>query len=337
MKQLSLLLALAGLALGTALIGWRGFDRVVAATVSVGWRGFAAVAACQLLLSGILGLAWMTLIPRGRPFRAVAWGRMVRDAAANCLPFAVPGGIVAGARSLTTAGMSWPLALGSSVVDVTAEFLGQIAFVAVGFAMLLLRVPDSGLAVPAGVGLAAGVAGAASFVWLQLGAGPLFRALAERIAGDRIAGASAGVDQLQAELSGIYRRGARLTLATALHFLGWIGTGVAGWVGYRLLGADIDLASVLAIEALLQVVLTAAFLVPGAIGVQEAGYAAIGAAFGLAPELSLGLSLLRRARDLAFGIPVLLIWQLTEARGLVRFPTGRAPSRPPGAERNRAG
>lgn len=320
MKQLSVPLALAGLALGTIVIGWFGFDRVVAAMMSVGWGGFGAFAACQLLLFGILGLAWTVLIPRAGLFGTVTWARMVRDAAANCLPFAVPGGVIAGAQSLASAGISWSLALGSSVVDLTAEFLGQIAFVALGLALLLARVPGSGLALPVGIALVAAIVGGGSFVWLQLGAGGIFRALGARIAGDRLAGASARFDLLQAELSGLYRRSARLALGTTIHLLGWIGTGMAGWVGYRLLGANIDLAAVLSIESLVQVVLTGAFLIPGAIGVQEAGYASIGAVFGLPPELSLALSLLRRARDLAFGIPILLIWQLTEARRLIGRP-----------------
>jgi hypothetical protein len=41
--------------------------------------------------------------------------------------------------------------------------------------------------------------------------------------------------------------------------------------------------------------------------------------FGIPPEISLGVSLLRRARDIAIGIPVLLIWQWIEVRRL-RYP-----------------
>lgn len=320
MKQLSVLLALAGLALGTAVIGWFGADRVMVATLSVGWGGFIIVAACQLLLFGILGLAWNTIMPRSGLLRIMTWGRMVRDAAANCLPFTLMGGILAGARSVAASGVSWPLAFASSVVDVTTEFLGQIAFIGLGLILLLVGAPGSGLAPPAGAALAVAVAASASFVFLQLGADRVFRMLGSRIAGNWFAGASASVDMLQTELTGFYRRRTQLALGSAIHFGGWLGTGFAGWVAYRLLGADIDLASALAIEALLQVLLTAAFLVPSAIGVQEAGYAGIGAVFGLPPELSLGVSLLRRARDLALGIPILLIWQATEARRLIRDP-----------------
>ena len=46
------------------------------------------------------------------------------------------------------------------------------------------------------------------------------------------------------------------------------------------------------------------------------GYAALGAIFGVPPELSLGVSLIRRARDLVVGVPILLLWQLVEMRHL---------------------
>ena len=322
MKPISILLALVGLALGTAVIGWFGADRVIAAALSVGWAGFVLLLLGQLLLFAVLGLAWDVIMPRRDLLRITTWGRMVRDAAANCLPFALMGGILMGARSVAASGVPWPLAFGSSVVDVTAEFLSQIAFIALGLILLLVRAPGSGLALPAGAGLAAALVGGASLIFLQLGAGRVFRALESRIAGNWFAAASARMDMLQVDLTGFYQRSAWLALGSVIHFVGWLGTGFAGWVAYRLLGAEIDLASVLAIEALLQILLTAAFLVPGAVGVQEAGYASIGAAFGLPPELSLGVSLLRRARDLTLGIPILLIWQVTEARRVMQQPVG---------------
>ena len=57
-----------------------------------------------------------------------------------------------------------------------------------------------------------------------------------------------------------------------------------------------------------------AFLIPGALGAQEVGYAALAPLVGLPPEIALALSLLKRARELAIGVPVLLVWQWREAR-----------------------
>jgi hypothetical protein len=62
----------------------------------------------------------------------------------------------------------------------------------------------------------------------------------------------------------------------------------------------------------------AAFLVPGAVGVQEGGYILIGNLLGISGDVALALSLLRRMRELALGIPGIVAWQLVEAGRLWR-------------------
>jgi uncharacterized membrane protein YbhN (UPF0104 family) len=161
------------------------------------------------------------------------------------------------------------------------------------------------------------------FVWAQKGAASVFTRLGRRIASRWFADAQERVATLQAELSLIYGHTGRLVLGFCFHLAGWIGTGAAGWIAYRALGVPINFDDALAIEALLAAAAAVAFLVPVNAGVQEAGYAGLGAIFGIPPGLSLGVSLLRRARDLAVGLPILLVWQLIEMRRL----RAAAPSR----------
>lgn len=316
MKKLSFSLAAAGLLLGVALIAWFGAGRVGDAVLAVGWAGFAALILAQSVLFLILGAAWDAIVP-DKPSRR-PWvflcGRMVRDAASNCLPFSQMGGFVLGARAVTLAGISWPVATASTLVDVTAEFLAQVAFAAIGLAILLVRSPGHYLAPPLAIALLVAAIAGAAFIWLQQGAAPIFAKLGRRIAGEWFANAQSRIDLLQHELGVLYARPGHLALGSAIHLIGWIGTGIGGWMAFRLVGADIDLPAALAIEALLHVALAAAFLVPGSVGVQEVAYVALGAIFGVPPELCLGASLIRRARDLALGVPVLLAWQLAELR-----------------------
>jgi hypothetical protein len=201
-------------------------------------------------------------------------------------------------------------------VDVTAEFLAELAFTGIGLGILIARAPASHLAVPVEIGLGLAVMAALALVWLQQGAAPLFARLGRRIAGRWFDDAQERVDILQTELSLTYGHTLRLIVGFAVHLLGWICTGVAGWITYRLLGVPIDFDDALAIEALLAAASAVAFLVPVSAGVQEAGYAGLGAIFGVAPELSLAVSLVRRARDLTLGIPILLVWQFFEVRRL---------------------
>jgi putative membrane protein len=317
-KKLSIALALAGLLLGTMLIGWFGFGRVITGIRSIGWEDFGLIVGWQLVLFAVLGLAWDAIVPpreSRRPFVFI-WGRMVRDASTNCLPFSQVGGFVFGARAVTLHGVSWSLATASTVVDVTAEFLAQLAFTAIGLGILLARAPNSALAVPLEVGLGLAVVAGAALIWLQQGAAPMFARLGRRIAGRWFDDAQDRVEVLQAELGLIYGHAVRLAIGFSVHLLGWLGTGVAGWITYRALGVPIHFDDALAIEALLSAMAAMAFLVPVNAGVQEAGYAGLGAIFGVPPELSLGVSLVRRARDLAVGVPILLIWQAFEMRRL---------------------
>ena len=323
MKRLSIGLAVLGLVLDTALVGWFGLKGVVAATLSIGWGGFVLITAWQAALFVLLGAAWNSLLPRGRRSLPTAVAaRLVRDAAGSCLPFSQLGAFLLGARAMTLGGVPASLAASTTLVDVTAEFLGLIGFSAIGLIVLLARAPGSALAVPLAIGLAVAVAAGAGFIGVQRGAGRLFRALGRRLRGGWFDGAAARLDAVEAELADLYANGARLALAAVLHLLAWIGTGVGTWIALRLLGVPIDLASALALEALLDGVLSLAFLVPGYAGVQEAGYASLGMVFGVPPEVAIGVSLLRRARDLALGVPVLLVWQAVEA-GRLRRPKPR--------------
>jgi putative membrane protein len=237
---------------------------------------------------------------------------MVRDAAGGCLPFSLVGGFVFGARAVNFFGVSWADAAASTVVDLSAEFFAQIALVLIGVVILLERTPGSPVVLPVSLGLGASVALGAVFLWLQrAGASPLLR-LSRRLLGDW-GDATGKLETTQAALNAIYARPWRVGVGTLLHLAAWFGTGVASWIAFRLLGARLDFWTALGIEALLHAMLAVAILVPGYAGVQEAAYAGVGALFGQPPEIALGVSLLRRARDLALGVPILLIWQGLEA------------------------
>src|SRR5689334_6096276 len=109
MRRLPYILAVAGVLIAVALVAYFGLDNVTAAVGRIGWPQFGVILGWQLLLFVILGLAWDVLTP-GRAARqagTLIWGRMVRDASANCLPFSQVGGFVFGARAVTLHGIEW--------------------------------------------------------------------------------------------------------------------------------------------------------------------------------------------------------------------------------------
>jgi putative membrane protein len=337
MKRLTIILALLGLLIALFLVGYFGVDNVASAVSRIGWKDFVVIVLWQLGLFVVLGFAWDVIAPPTalrRPW-VLVWARMVRDAATNCLPFSQVGGMVFGTRVATLHGMPWHTATASTVVDATAEFLAQIAFTGIGLAILLARAPSSSLAVPLEIGLGLAVMGCFGFIWLQKGAETVFARIGRRIAGQWFDNAQERVAVLQAELALIYGHKQRLAIGFLLHLAGWVGTGAAGWIAYRALGNPVDFDDVLAIEALLSAVAVVAFLVPVNAGVQEAGYVGLGAIFGVAPEVSIAVSLIRRARDILIGVPILLLWQYVEVRRLKPAPVARVTSE--GADAGRGG
>jgi putative membrane protein len=311
-------LALAGVLIGVVLVAYFGVGNVAGAISRIGWPEFALIVGWQIVLFVVLGLAWDIIMPARdrRRFWVPVWGRMVRDAAANCLPFSQVGGFIFGARAITLQGVEWHTATASTVVDVTAEFLAQIVFACIGLAILILRVPGSKIAIPIEAGLGLAVLACFAFIWVQRGITSIFARLGARIAGNRFQDAKERVDVLRSELGLIYGHTGRLALGFFIHMIGWICTGVAGWIGFHALGVPIDFDDAMAIEALLSAAAAVAFLVPVNAGVQEAGYAGLGAVFGVPPEISIGVSLVRRGRDIVVGVPILLLWQLIEMRHL---------------------
>jgi putative membrane protein len=239
---------------------------------------------------------------------------MVRDSAGACLPFSQVGGFLMGARAASLKGLSWPTAIISMVVDLTAEFIAELFFAAAGLLVLLRAVSDGSMKLP----IAAAIAAAIALGWIVFKlhgrALPMLVRFGQKILGDWAKGGLTGASAT--DLAEMYSHTGRLSAATAVHLLGWVAKGIGNWLAFRLLGAHLGLIEALAIEGLLHALLIPAFIIPGYAGVQEAGYAGLGALFGLPPEISIGVSLLRRARDIALGIPILIVWQCVEMRRL---------------------
>jgi hypothetical protein len=68
------------------------------------------------------------------------------------------------------------------------------------------------------------------------------------------------------------------------------------------------------IESLGQAIKVVGFAVPAAVGVQEGGYVLVCGLYGLSPEVAIALSLIKRVREIALGLPALAAWQWLEAR-----------------------
>ena len=316
----SLLIAVGlGLVVATVVVGYIGFGQVFAALARIGWRGLAVLIAYSAVPICLLGTAWFCL---EKPWRARLWGvylwaRMVRDASGELLPFSHVGGFVIGARAAALRGFAPTWAFATTVVDVTAELIAQIGFTALGVVLLVTRLDagsaKDGLVAASLAGLGITAAEAAAFVILQKRGIGLVRALARRF----LPAAAAGAAETGEMIAALHARPARISLAVGIHLAAWVASALGPWLALRVAGIEIGPLAVLGLESLVMAVRSAAFAAPMGIGVQEASYALLGPLFGLGPEVALALSLIKRARDIVIGLPILAIWQSMEGRRLI--------------------
>ena len=329
MKTLTLILSLLGLALLTGIMAWLGIGHVFSAMQRVGIGGFLAMIGAQAVIDLGLGISWYCACPEVGLFRSIA-SRAVRDAAGNCLPFSQLGGMVIGIRATCSiptlsrrlGSMQWPAAVATNIVDITSEVLGQIVFVIIALACLFDHSGSNKFTWPVLGGMALLALGIAGFIWTQQRGGVAVhhaaRFLGRHIAEGWRTTLIDNMDTFQAQLDLLWARPARIATGALGHLLCWLGGAGITWLSLELLGAHIGYLGAVAIEGVVCGIMSASFLVPAALGVQEAAYVALGYFFGIEAEISLGLSLLRRGRDIAIGIPVMAMWQISEMRRLRR-------------------
>ncbi|MGI4876311.1 MAG: lysylphosphatidylglycerol synthase domain-containing protein [Janthinobacterium lividum] len=317
MRSVIFILTLVGLAGAAAIVGSIGVAPVLAAVRAIGVGGYVAYCLYTVVVLGLLGVAWRAVAPDGGALRDYVWARTVREAATDVLPFSQIGGLIVGGRVLTARGVSGALAYASMTADLTTEMASQAVFTLFGVGLLALLL---GGALDGGgvLLLALGGLGLTLVLLLAftLGQQPML-ALAARL-GERLLPASvASLRGVHDTLAAIYRNRPGLLLSFAANLAAWLASGTGAWLALQLMGVDIGLVAVLAIESLIFTVRSVAFVVPGALGVQEGAYLLVAPLFGLDPQTAVALSLLKRARDLTIGVPALLVWQTLEGRRLL--------------------
>ena len=304
------------------LVLYVGLGPVLVAVQRLGLDGFALVVLFHLGLIAAMGVAWGLLGPGEARVSGFILARFVRDSAAEALPLAQVGGFVVGGRALVLAGAGGLFAAASTLVDLTIEAFAKLPYTLLGLALLAVSGVGGAnvLWLVAALGLALVLLPPIAFVLLQARATRWIERMAATLT--RRMGAAWPFDPgaLCAEITRLYAGRRAVALGFCIHCFTWLMSGVELWLMLHLMGNKLGVASAIVIDSLLNGVRGFAFAIPGALGVQEVGYVALGALFALPPEMAVALSLLRRGRDLSYGVPGVLLWQAIEGRRLRRQP-----------------
>jgi uncharacterized protein (TIRG00374 family) len=240
------------------------------------------------------------------PFARLWLVRLAGEAVNSVAPTGV-GGEPLKALLLRADGVSGSAAAAAVVVSRTGVTITQAILVVLGVGALLVRLGWT-LAAPiaiAGLFVATGAFGLVLVRVQQRGAAGLAARWAAwllpsaRLA-DRMHRMARTLDEHLATVYGHARLA--LVVAAGWHMLAWLASAAEVCVVLRLLEAPGSWQDALIIEGLTQPIRATGFVVPGALGPQEAGGVAVCRWLGIPPAVGLALWLVRRAREIIFDV-----------------------------------
>jgi putative membrane protein len=315
--QISLAL---GLGVVIALIAIEGAGTIASLLAGAGWKLILLVPLQALpLFLDVLG--WRSVILGRVRLPALFLIACIRQAINRLLPVANVGGELVGIRLLAQQGVAGASAGASIVVELLLSLFAQYIFVAIGVVCLISRTVGARVPPALGIGLAAFLPPLVLMIVIVRSGRVFHRVeqLAKRLLRPWL------------DLHREFDHGARVDAAVRETFgargrllwaLGWQIAGlIAGcsetWLALRWLGHPVGFSDALVLESLTQAARSVFFIVPSALGVQEAGLIGAGLLLGLGPDVALALSLAKRMREVLFGLPSLLAWQWIEGRRLL--------------------
>jgi putative membrane protein len=306
-----------GLGVVIALIAILGAGSIASLLAGAGWKLVLLVPLQTLpLLLDVLG--WRSVILGRIRLPALFLIACIRQAINRLLPVANVGGEIVGIRLLVQQGVDGAAAGASVVVELLLSLFAQYAFVAIGVVCLFSRADNVRVIKALGIGLAAALPPLVLMIVI-VRSGRVFHRV-ERLAmrllrpwlnEHREFDYGARVDGAVRET---FAARSRLSRALGWQIAGLVAGCSETWFALRWLGHPVGFSDALVLESLTQAARSVFFMVPSALGVQEAGLIGVGLLLGLGSDVALALSLAKRMREVLFGLPSLLAWQWTLGR-----------------------
>ncbi|MFT9384164.1 MAG: lysylphosphatidylglycerol synthase domain-containing protein [Acetobacter orientalis] len=321
MKRVAIIAGVVGLGLTVWMLAQFGAGAILSLIMAGGWGILAAVLfhTVQVALSA---QAWRVIagpqvnpLPSSIPLKLKDYFalRCVREGVNNLLPVAQVGGEVCSSRLLARRGLGTRHAAAATICDLTLELLSQVVFTLSGLAILLLLVKRSAitdeLVESALVALAIG---AVLFASQWLGALALVEVLLAKIAGHLGWNGVQSMRGLHEQVLALYKAKGNALWAFFLQFVAWALGAVEVCLILHFLGHGCSLWVGFVIEGVGEAAKSIGFAVPGALGVSEGGYVLVGGLFGVPPQVAMALSLIKRVREIVWGLPSLALWQWLE-------------------------
>jgi len=265
--------------------------------------GVAISVAIHLPQLAFTALAWRSLLPDAMrpPLTTMIELRLVRESLNALIPAGAIVGQTFAAQRLSRTGVTSSIAGATGTVDMTVEGATQAFITLVGLVLLLSAKNSAKMGWFALPGMALSVLAIVAMIAVQRHL-PLRTIEALGTKYPTIAGVGAWLAGLQHGIRRLHADYITLARAAGWHLSAWVlGAVEVSWV-LSLLGRPINLADGLVVESLTQALRSAAFFVPGALGIQEGAIVAACALVGVPGDAALTLALVRRGREILLGL-----------------------------------
>jgi putative membrane protein len=315
---IGLLIGLASLAL---LMAWQGFavifDRL--STVNLSILLITVFALPELLFSSA---GWLyAFSPNVRPrFRDATVAMWIGNSVNLLLPLATIGGDLVKIRELTCHSVPTNDAVASIVLDKTAHLVSILLWAFMGLIALYAIDPFSESLTLVSVAILFLALGITTVIAIQcIGAVGWSANFATKISKKAwLRPLVDGMISVDTRLRDAYRQPRSMIMNSAFKLCARIVLAGEVWLAAYLMGYPIGILECIMLKGLSMAVRNIAFVVPGALGIQEGSFVVLGAFVGLPADLMLSVSLATRMRELLVGVPGLIAWQFAEGRRALR-------------------
>lgn len=211
--------------------------------------------------------------------------------------------------------------LSSVVMDRSAQFIAQLGYMGIGLLLALIFIP-----LPAEwhwifwIGLS--IMGIVTTLMILLQKKGFFTLVIEWIESLGILPRflhklKVPLRKVDDDIAAFYRlRKSQIRAALIFHSLGWISLSMETYLICRVLDIPISFMQAFVLEAIIQLVRTASFFIPGNLGVQESSMAYLFSTLGHSPAQGLAASLLRRIRQLVWNGIGYGVWGVYQVLGI---------------------
>ena len=310
-----------GIALFITLLMRHGMADIAGAVAAARW-GVLAVIVAHVVPLALDTMGWRALIAAEQrlPYLRLLQLRWIGDSVSAMLPVAQVGGEVVRVRLAAARGMKISVAAATVIAGMTVCVGTQVVFTLAGLGMLIARTGKSTMIWPALGGTVIFAAAIGGFYAVQrVGIFRILSGMAKHLLkSESFSKMLQDGKALDEELHKVYERRRGLVESSLWNLAVWATGAIEVWIALRALGIPATYMDAFILESASQAIRSAFFVVPGALGVQEGGYVVIGAMLGIDAPTALALALIRRARELAFGIPGVLGWQVSEGKHWLR-------------------